>query len=368
MPLSRLSTRRVAFLSLVAVLAFPAYSYTSTMLEPSSLPLGVRSIEWLRLHQGAWLVNTLERIYYERRAPKPGGPQLKSLPPVGRVVHLHKTRRVAYVPPRIAPLLQPLHGEGVWARTGPLVHGGPAVLVTAYRPSREYPRIVAYVAWIDHTRTRLALYPGRYEPPSHLPRGPMEVPPSARAGLLATFNSGFTYHDGHGGFYADGHSYTPLTDGYATLIGYRDGSVDVRTWYAGATPRHDVVFARQNLPLLVDHGRPSAALRAGGYWGATLGNAVRVWRSGVGVDRHGNLVYAAADFQTADSLAAVLIHAGAVRAMELDINSEWPTFVTYAGRGARDPVKLVPNTQQPATRYLVPDDRDFFAVFAAGRK
>ena len=27
------------------------------------------------------------------------------------------------------------------------------------------------------------------------------------------------------------------------------------------------------------------------------------------------------------------------------------------------PSKVVPNYQQPATRYLVPDDRDFFAVY-----
>jgi hypothetical protein len=27
------------------------------------------------------------------------------------------------------------------------------------------------------------------------------------------------------------------------------------------------------------------------------------------------------------------------------------------------PDKIVPNVQQPATRYLVPDDRDFFAVY-----
>ena len=49
--------------------------------------------------------------------------------------------------------------------------------------------------------------------------------------------------------------------------------------------------------------------------------------------------------------------------MQLDINPEWPTLITYAHRGGLDPVKVVPNYQQPATRYLVPDDRDFFAVY-----
>ena len=35
-------------------------------------------------------------------------------------------------------------------------------------------------------------------------------------------------------------------------------------------------------------------------------NAVRVWRSGIGVDAHGNLIYAAADDQTAQSLVQIL--------------------------------------------------------------
>jgi hypothetical protein len=99
-------------------------------------------------------------------------------------------------------------------------------------------------------------------------------------------------------------------------------------------------------------------------WGATLGNAVRVWRSGVGIDARGNLIYAAADIQTADSLAQILQRAGAVRAMELDINYEWTTFNYYGTFGAGDPAKLLAGMSRPSTRYLSPDDRDFFAVYA----
>ena len=147
------------------------------------------------------------------------------------------------------------------------------------------------------------------------------------------------------------------------MIGYRSGRVDVVSWQGGAVPGPSVAFARQNLPLIVDRGRPNPVLNDSSQWGATLGNAIRVWRSGVGIDRHGNLVYAAANYQTAGSLAATLIHAGAVRAIELDINAEWPSFNSYAGSGGRDPTRIVPNTQQPTTRYLAADDRDFFAVY-----
>ena len=52
------------------------------MAQPSSLPLGVRSIEWLRSHGAAPLVNDIERWYYTWTAPKPGGPTLKTLPTI----------------------------------------------------------------------------------------------------------------------------------------------------------------------------------------------------------------------------------------------------------------------------------------------
>ena len=79
--------------------------------------------------------------------------------------------------------------------------------------------------------------------------------------------------------------------------------------------------------------------------------------------QQGDLVYAAADGQTASSLAGLMVQLGAVRAIELDINPEWPSFISYGRRGGRDPVKLVPNPQQSAYRYLTPDNRDFFAVY-----
>ncbi|HLY85191.1 MAG TPA: phosphodiester glycosidase family protein [Gaiellaceae bacterium] len=369
--LRRRLRRRLVLAVLGAVLAPVLYSYITTMTKPSSLPLSIRSIEWVRANHGAWLVDTVEHYWYSWTAPAPGGPTLKALPAVGvsarstgkRTGPTQRTVR-AYRPPRIASVLRPaLPGEGVWQATGLLVRGRPPVFVTTFRPDRVYPRVVAYVAWIDHTRTQLALYPGRYEPPGASPRGPMEVPVSQRARLLATFNSGFTYADGHGGFAVDGQTVKPLQDGMGTVVAYRDGHVDVTTWHGGAQLPRWLVLARQNLPLIVDGGKPNPTLDDSSRWGDTLGSAVRVWRSGVGIDRHGNLIYAAADFQTVRTLAALLIHAGAVRAIELDINPEWPSFITYSSPGGLDPIKLVPNYQQPATRYLVPDDRDFFAVF-----
>ncbi len=355
-------------MALILLALSPAiYSYTTTMMRPSSLPLWPRSVEWLRQHHGNWLVDEVEHYYFSFKAPSKGGPQLKQLPAVGlaAVANAKRVKRsLAEVPPKIRPVFaHPLPGEAVWEQTGPLIDGRPPVLVTAFRTELDYPRIIGYVAWFDHTLTSTAYYPGRYEPPSAPVRGPMSVPLDQRWRLLATFNSGFIYRDGDNGSSIGGVQYEPLRKGLATMLAYRDGRVDITTWDGGPVAGRQVAFARQSLPLIVDNGRLNPALNDSTQWGFTLGNAVRVWRTGAGIDRHGNLIYAAADFQTVTSLAQLLQRAGAVRAMQLDINPEWPTLITYSHHAGLDPTKVVPNYQQPATRYLVPDDRDFFAIY-----
>ena len=343
------------------------YSYTSTMLLPSSLPVGVRSVEWLRNHHANWLVDEVERIYYTWNQPKKGGPQLTALPRVGvaPVEAFSRPRvRAGVWPRRIKPVFaRSLPGEGVWQGIGAFVGGRPPVLVTTFRTELDYPQIVAYVAWFDHTRTALAFYPGRYEPPNAPIRGPMSVPYGQRWRLFATFNGGFTYIDGQNGSAINGRTYEPLKDGLATLIGYRDGRLQIKTWTGGPDVGAGVAFARQSLPPIIVNGKLSPALNDSSQWGATLGNAVRVWRTGVGIDRRGNVIYAAANDQTVVTLAQILQRAGAVQAMQFDINPEWPSLITYRHANGLLPTKVVPNVMQPATRYLVPDDRDFFAVY-----
>ena len=357
----------IAALAALGVLSPAIYSYTTTMMQPSSLPLWPRSVEWLRANHGNWLVDEVEHYYYSWKAPAKGGPQLTSLPKVGVSAPApagHHTQRSQQTPPVIAPVFaNRLPGEAVWKGTGPTIGGRPPVMVTTFRTETDYPRIVAYVAWFDHTRTSMAWYPGRYEPPSAPVRGPMSIPQDQRWRLLATFNGGFIYADGNNGSSIGGREYEPLKQGLATLVAFRNGRVDVRAWRGGPVAGAQVAFARQSLPLIVDHGRLNPALNDSSQWGYTLGNAVRVWRTGAGIDRHGNLIYAAADYQTVTTLARILQRAGAVRAMQLDINPEWPTLITYRHQNGLDPVRVVPNYQQPPTRYLVPDDRDFFAVY-----
>src|SRR5438477_320685 len=81
--------------------------------------------------------------------PRKGGPGLKRLPRIGLSPvrpPVRHAKHVTYTPPPIKLVFAtPLPNEGVWHRTGPSVNGEPPVLVTTYRPSTEYPSILAYV-------------------------------------------------------------------------------------------------------------------------------------------------------------------------------------------------------------------------------
>jgi hypothetical protein len=349
------------------------FSYVGALTEASNSSVGIRSVEWLRDHGAAGLVAKVESIYYTLTAPAKGGPTLKAIPRVGYAPRAVPHSAAAapqqavseYRPARVHAMLHPaLPGEGVWHATQPGLDAQPPVLVTTLRDQPEYPRVVAGLAWINAKRTKLVLYPGRLEPAIELPRGPMEVPPALRDKLLATFNSGFKLRDSRGGFVLGGHTYAPLVDGTATLVGYTDGRVDVVAWQHGSTAPPGVWFARQNLPLILDRGRLSPAIDNPGEWGATLGNAILVWRSAIGVDARGNLIYAAGEDQSVASIARALARAGAVRAMELDINTYWTSLITYGAPGARRPANLLAGMDRSPLRYLEPDDRDFFAVYA----
>jgi hypothetical protein len=363
--------RRVLIAAALVALLPAAISYLLALTGPSNSPLGIRSVEWLRDHGAANIVAKVESIYYSLTAPAKGGPALRALPRTGVQGAGSATATGAGTvvdrPARIVPLAHPaLAGEGVWSgTTANTSRNDPPLLVSTFRSDpAEYPRLVAGVAWINTSATTVSLYPGRLEPSVQLPsRGPMDVPAAQRAGLLATFNSGFKLADSRGGWARNGRTYVPMREGEATFTRYADGHYDVAAWHGGPRVSSSVVFARQNLPLILNEGHLSSKLGNGSEWGATVGNAVRVWRSGLGIDAHGNLLYAAANNQTVGSLARVLQHAGAVRAMELDINSFWISFNTYAAPGALQPGKLLSETERPATRYLSPDDRDFFAVF-----
>jgi hypothetical protein len=366
--------RRVATGAACLCLIPVVISYLGVALGNSNTGLGIRTVEWLRDNGARAIVNKVENIYYSLNAPAKGGPGLPTLPrqagaiaTAGATGPARRTRvRVHhYRPANLDPVISPaLPGEGVWHATYVPGRSRPPVLITSFRPDPNYPRLVAGVAWIDHTRTSTVFYPGAAEPAVAMPsRGPEEIPPAKRGQLVAAFNSAFKLADSGGGFVYAGHTYKPMQNDRSAIVRYRDGRMDVINWTAGPIAPSDVLYARQNLPLILEHGQPNPNLSDGPQWGATLGNAIRVWRSGVGIDRRGNLIYAAANDQTVRSLALILQRAGAVRAMELDINTYWTSFITYRQPGAIGASNLDLDMDRSPQRYLTHEDRDFFAVY-----
>jgi hypothetical protein len=355
--------RRIVLAAVVISLIPAAISYLRTITGTYNVSWSIESVEWLRNHGANGLVSQVEDWYYTLTAPAKGGPALATLPQAGL-----EAKNVAHPPPDIKPVIRPaLHGEGVWhpASRDPRLKG--SIFVATFRSEADYPRLVAGVAWINSQKTRLSYVPGIQEPPSLPNRGPAEVPGALRGRLAATFNGGFPLSTSNAGLVVRGHTIAPMVNGIGTLVEYRSGKVGVVSWHGGPSGGPKVLFAKQNLPLIIDHGKLNPNLSDGPEWGATVGNAIRVWRSGVGIDHHGNLLYAAANTQTVGTLAAILRRAGAVRALELDINETWTSFITYARRNAGDPSNLLPDMVRSPDRYLTPDDRDFFAVYAKGK-
>lgn len=344
-----------------------AFSWVHAVRRSRNVGWNIATVEWVRAHGGNPLVSQIENWYYELKAPSKGGPALTSLPQVGVGGDPESEAPQIYRPPRIKPVIHPaLPGEGVWKAASAVAGRRPPVLLATFRSDPEYPQFVAGVAWIDAGRTQLEYVPGLAEPPELENRGPAEVPPSRRGRIAATFNGGFPLETSNAGLIYRGQVLAPMVNGIATLIEYRNGKVDIRPWEHGEAPNPNVVFAKQNLPPIVEEGRLNPNLSDGPEWGATVNNAIRVWRSGLGIDRRGNLIYAAANYQTVESLAKILQRAGAVRAMELDINEDWTSFISYRRPGAREPSNLLPEMFRPDTRYLTPDERDFFAVYVKG--
>jgi len=292
---------------------------------------------------------------------------------------------VAALVPLAAPGRLPAFGvrgyaaEGAWAPAGRPVDGTPAVYETTLVPPGSTAR--ASIAWMDTRLLSARLYSGSVSPGGGPYRYTAPVLPAAAASLVAAFNGGFKMAAAGGGYYTEDRVIDPLVAGAASLVIYADGSVTVGAWGSDVRMSAAVVAVRQNLVPLVAGGRPTARAASPDWqaWGATCslfacgGSAPgveRQWRSGVGVTADGALVYAAGPALDPLQLAQVLARAGAVRAMELDINPAWPVFASYDpsapdGRAAPSNGRsLLATLLGPATFFESSYARDFVTMSA----
>ncbi len=369
---------------LVALVSITGFSLTRALTAPGHDPVGVKLVEWFRGHGAGPVVNTVERWWYTHHPPPVGGhprhgiprveaptpapgPTLAPAPPA--TTDPQATPAIPPHPADLVPIASPaIPGEGVWQPTGKLVGGVPAVYETFMRPDPVHTSLVTGVVWMNTRALKAVLYNGLQEPGGGPWLHGAHIASADDAALVAAFNGGFRLGDARGGYFTEGKTVRPLQTGRGSFVIRRDGTVDVGEWGRDDTMTSDVVSVRQNLDLIVDGGRPVPGLLANDHarWGSTLGGKVYVWRSAVGVDRSGNLVYVAGDGLNITTLADVLTRAGAVRAIELDINSQWVSFYTYSGTGPADVQghKLIGAIQRPPDRYLKDGTRDFFALFA----
>jgi hypothetical protein len=186
--------------------------------------------------------------------------------------------------------------------------------------------------------------------------------------LVAAFNGGFKFSTGAGGFMSFGRVAFPLRAGLGSIVTYTDGRSDVGSWHMEVpAPARAVASVRENLALLIDHGRPAASLDCILCWGATLGGVSDPARSALGITADGHLVWAGGEHLTPAQLADALLGAHVVRAVELDINPEWVAGYLYrhhGGAGRPAPLPVVPAQPGVPGFFLAPYSRDFFAVVA----
>jgi hypothetical protein len=220
---------------------------------------------------------------------------------------------------------------------------------------------------IDPALVRLRLISGTQEPDTSQPTSGA-VPLVDRASLLAAFNSGFKLSQSRGGWFSDGRMAVPLRAGAASLVLRGDGEADVGVWGRDDTMGPSIVAVRQNLELLVDGGSPTPFVTTPAYelvWGKTLHHQIAVWRSGIGITKDRLLVYCAGQALTVPQLATGLLAAGAERAMELDINTQFVDAYLYRpSPTAPVGTKLVASMRYGPEHYLTPQARDFVEVLA----
>ena len=365
---------------LLAVVAFGlwlVWSVGSYLTAPGGDSTAARLAEWARDHGLASIVVALEKVQYDVHPPKVGGapPPIAAPKVAGAQGHSTTgssatTSAVVAIPmrPRMKTMVQPaLPNEGVWSALV-TVKGQPVVQAAYVRPDATHTSYLAGVAWMSHTMLKFNLHPGTSQPGGTW-SVPDWIPPSQRRGLVATWNGGFKLADSRGGFYLNGRTAGTLVDGAASEVFYKDGSMNIGSWNHEVKMTSQVVGVRQNLGLLIDHGKIAANIDTNSQfnWGLTLGGRYYIFRSGVGVTAQGDLVYVSGDALSAGTLADLLKRAGAVRAMELDINPAWVSFMSYqAGSNPNNPTphSLLNDYQRPADRYYTTTSRDFVAVYA----
>lgn len=339
---------------------------------PGSDSAAAKLAEWGRDHGLGSIITWLEAMGYEHDQPVVGGSPVGGIPvPAGAVADQPSGAGTPDPdqPPTVRPIPplaggRPLPGEGQWHTV--VVSGGrPAVAVASVRPDGQHTSFVAGVMRIDPALVRGVLHPGTRDPGGAW-REPTHLSGADLNDVAAAFNGGFRLNDpSHNGYYSEGRTVRPLIGGKASLVLFRDGHADVGAWGREVQLSPDVASVRQNLLPLVDDGRLNPTCATGGprEWGSTVGQAAFIHRSGFGVTAGGMEIYVGGPSLSVCTLGRILLAAGVVRGMELDINPGWVSGAYFHDNPGRAPsgFRLFPAEQVPPQHYLLSSSRDWYA-------
>ncbi|HWE60250.1 MAG TPA: phosphodiester glycosidase family protein [Chloroflexota bacterium] len=275
-----------------------------------------------------------------------------------------------------APISPTLPGEGVWTTAGLPAAGpgaAPPLAKTFLRPDPARPYALATLLQADLRLARLHMVAGTDQPGGPVGHpGSGLIPAADTSGdrLLAVFNGGFKYADGAYGLMSGGVVYVRPVWGAATVAVTRSGGVFMGAWgkdHRLTTANRGLVAWRQNAGLLIDRGRITAQTQDGSAWGLSILNSAYTWRSGIGLTKRGTLLYVAGSWLSAATLAQTLHAAGAVTAMQLDINPNWVRAFTYGrdGQGTLVAWALDPAMPGIGMEYMYGNARDFFYLTRA---
>jgi hypothetical protein len=275
-------------------------------------------------------------------------------------------------------------GEGSWQSgdTPRDPEGVPVMYTTVYRPSIQFPNAVVYMMVVDMSRVFMQYYVGSQEPAARLASS--EVEPDLRDRIMAITNAMWMqrHAKGAGALYRGKEVY-PMVDGMATLVTYRDGSVDIVEW-SSDVPLNLVQDARQLRHLIVKNGMVVRnVVRKGKIEDSEIGlgfllggggrdyDGQHAWyvahRSAFGIRKDGNLVFAIGHHIGTQDMAKAMVLAGCERAIHGDANPSNIVGNFYM----RDPSgallrknKLSPEqTKYALNRYDDGYTKDFFAFF-----
>ncbi|MGE5597197.1 MAG: phosphodiester glycosidase family protein, partial [Hyphomicrobiales bacterium] len=161
--------------------------------------------------------------------------------------------------------------------------------------------------------------------------------------------------------------FRPLRNGLATICTGANGAIKMGTWGSTIAWEDGFTACRQNAVLLIENGEISRRVGEGNdTWGYVKVDSTEfiTWRSAVGLTKDGNLVFAAGNSLSAETLAKALWAAGAYTAMQLDINNPYVLGGLFfpQGDGSLEATRFMDSMPDSPSRFLKTQARDFFYV------